>query len=327
MKLADVARVAGVSVGTVSKALNGTGSLRQETRENVQAVADRLGFVVDARGRGLSSGRTYTVGFLTTDSFGRFVLPILMGAEDALSVGQMAVILCDTRDDHAREQNLLRSLRSRRVDGLVVTGRSTDPREPVAIDIPVVHAFTPPRHVPGGPEQYAVLSDDAAGARMVCEHLLSTGRRRILHVTGPQRHRSARVRAQILEQSAGERLAAPVMYGSWTEEWGRRAVDLAAASRTDYDAVSCGSDQIARGVLDRLRERGIDVPDRVAVTGYDNWDVMALAARPALTTVDSCLTEVGTRAGGMLLDLIEGREPEQRQVVVSPRLEVRGSSV
>jgi LacI family transcriptional regulator len=327
VKLADVARVAGVSVGTVSKALNGRGNLRQETREHVREVADRLGFVVDARGRGLSSGRTYTVGFLTTDSFGRFALPILMGAEDALSVGQMAVILCDTRDDHAREESLLRSLRSRRVDGLVVTGRSTDPREPVAMDIPVVYAFTPPAATDDGPGEYAVLSDDAAGARLACEHLLSTGRRRILHVTGPERHRSARVRGEVILGTAGERLAAPVMYGSWSEEWGRRAIDLAEASGTPFDAVCCGSDQIARGVLDRLRERGVDVPDQVAVTGYDNWDVMALAARPALTTVDPCLTEVGTRAGAMLLDLIEGREPEQRQVVVRPELEVRGSSV
>src|SRR5699024_2612571 len=120
------------------------------------------------------SGRTYTVGFLTTDSFGRFALPILMGAEDALSAGQIAVILSDTRDDHVREANLLRSLRSRRVDGLIVTGRSTDPREPIAIDIPVVYACTPPRNAPGDEKDFAVLSDEAAGARAVCEHLLIT---------------------------------------------------------------------------------------------------------------------------------------------------------
>lgn len=323
VKIADVARAAGVSVGTVSKALNGTGSLREETRRHVRETAERLGFVADARARGLVAGRTYTVGFLTTDSFGRFMLPILMGAEDALSVGQIAVILADTRDDHAREQHLLRSLRSRRVDGLVVTGRTTDARDPVDIDIPVVHAFAPSND----PAGHAVLSDEAACARLVAEHLLTIGRRRVLHVTGPQRHRSATVRAAEVERVAGHALAAPPMFGAWSEEWGLRAIDLALASGIEFDAVLAGSDQIARGVLDRLREKGLSVPADVAVTGVDNWDVMALAARPALTTVDLCLGEIGRRAGEMLLDLIEGREVPERRLTVPPRLEVRGSTV
>ncbi|GAA1729232.1 LacI family DNA-binding transcriptional regulator [Brachybacterium phenoliresistens] len=323
VKIGDVARAAGVSLGTVSKALNGTGSLREETRRHVQEVADRLGFVPDSRGRGLASGRTYTVGFLTTDSFGRFTLPILMGAEDALSVGRMAVILSDTRDDRAREEHLVRSLRGRRVDGLVVTGRSTDERARVDIDIPVVYAFTRP----DDPEQCAVLSDEAAGAALAARHLLSLGRSRILHVTGPQRHRSARVRAEAVVDTAGDALVGEPMFGTWSEEWGRRAIDIALASGLDVDAVCCGSDQIARGVLDQLHERRIAVPEQVAVTGYDNWDVMALAARPPLTTVDMNLGEVGRRAGEMLLELIDGREPARREIIVPPRLEIRGSTV
>ncbi|MCG7309581.1 LacI family DNA-binding transcriptional regulator [Brachybacterium sp. ACRRE] len=323
VKIGDVARAAGVSVGTVSKALNGTGSLRAETRRHVQEVADRLGFVADSRGRGLSSGRTFTVGFLTTDTFGRFTLPILMGAEDALAVGRMAVILADTRDDPAREEHLLRSLRGRRVDGLVVTGRTTDERPPVDIDIPVVHAFAPS----SDRDRPAVLSDESAGARMVAEHLLAIGRTRVLHVTGPRRHHSATVRAEVVAGVLGDALVGQAMFGEWSEEWGRRAVDLALASGLSFDAVCCGSDQVARGVLDRLRDHGTSVPGEVAVTGFDNWDVMALAARPPLTTIDLCLWDVGRSAGRMLLDLIEGREVAERRVVVPPRLEVRGSTV
>lgn len=323
VKISDVARAAGVSIGTVSKALNGKGSLREETRRHVRDVADRLGFVVDARGRGLSSGRTYTVGFLTTDSFGRFTLPILMGAEDALSVGRMAVILSDTRDDRAREESLVRSLRSRRVDGLVVTGRSTDEREPIDIDIPVVYAFVHP----SDPQAHAVLSDEAAGSRAVARHLRTIGRRRLLHITGPEHHHSALVRAGATLEEAGDLLIAPPMFGAWSEEWGHRAVDLALASRNEFDAITCGSDQIARGVVDRLREQGLSVPEQVAVTGYDDWDVMALASRPSLTTVDLRLGEVGRCAGQMLLDLIEGADEVERRHVVEPRLEVRGSTV
>ena len=323
VKISDVARAAGVSIGTVSKALNGKGSLREETRLHVREVADRLGFVVDSRGRGLSSGRTYTVGFLTTDSFGRFTLPILMGAEDALSVGRMAVILSDTRDDRAREESLVRSLRGRRVDGLVVTGRSTDEREPIDIDIPVVYAFVRP----SDPEAHAVLSDEAAGARAIVEHLRAVGRRRILHITGPEHNHSATVRAAATSEEAADLLVGAPMFGAWSEEWGHRAVDLAIASKNRFDAISCGSDQIARGVVDRLREHGISVPEQVAVTGFDDWDVMALASRPTLTTIDLRLGEVGRCAGQMLLDLIEGREGTDRRHVVEPRLQVRSSTV
>ena len=145
VRIVDVAALAGVSPGTASKALNGTGQLRAETRERVRVAAAQLGFTPDGFGRGLSSGRSYTVGLLTTDSFGRFTIPVLAGAEDALGAGQMAVLLCDTRDDALREQHYVRMLQSRRVDGILVTGRRTDPRPPLAVSpaLPVVHVFTP----------------------------------------------------------------------------------------------------------------------------------------------------------------------------------------
>ena len=130
-RIADVAALAGVSIGTASKALNDTGQLRAETRERVKAAAEQLGFVGDARARALSSGRSYTVGMVTTDSFGRFTMPVLLGAEDALSAGEVMVLVADTRDDHVREAHYLRSLVSRGVDGIIVTGRSADARPPI----------------------------------------------------------------------------------------------------------------------------------------------------------------------------------------------------
>src|SRR5262245_21639915 len=91
----DVALLAGVAPGTVSKALNGRGQLRPETRQRVVAAAQQLGFHVNMLARSLLEGRTYTVGVLTTDSFGRFTIPVMLGAEDALGAGQISVLLCD----------------------------------------------------------------------------------------------------------------------------------------------------------------------------------------------------------------------------------------
>lgn len=298
----DVAEVAGVSTSTASKALNGTGHLREETRARVWEAAEKIGFVADSRGRALASGRTFTVGLITTDSSGRFSIPIMLGAEDALSGGEMALILCDTRDDPLREHHYLKSLVARHVDGIIVTGRRTEQREPVDVPIPVVYAFSPSRN----PLDTSVLVDDSGGAASTAQHLLSLGRERIAHVTGPESHLSARIRAAATSREAGSAFTGEPLYGEWSERWGRHAVDVLLRSHPDVDAITCGSDQIARGVCDRLRELGRSVPDDIAVTGYDNWSVMATASRPPLTTVDMELEELGRRTANLLLDAIAG---------------------
>lgn len=321
VRITDVAALAGVSIGTASKALNGTGQLRDSTRARVKDAAEKLGFVGDARARALSSGRTYTVGMITTDSFGRFSIPVLLGAEDALSAGQMAVLLCDTRDDHVREAHYLRSLTARGVDGVIVTGRSADPRPPIDVPMPVVYAFTPST----SDADVSITLDDAAGSSAVASHVLTLGRRRVAIVTGPARHRSAERRVSGAVSVLGSRLVGEPLYGEWSERWGRQAVDVLARGSVAVDAIVCGSDQIARGVCDRLRETGRSVPDDVAVTGFDDWDVMALASRPPLTTVDLRLEELGRVAGQALLDLIDGGTAAS--AAVAPSLVIRESTI
>ena len=100
-----------------------------------------------------------------------------------------------------------------------------------------------------------------------------------------------------------------VLSGAWSEAWGHEAVARLAASRVPADAIFCGSDQIARGVVDALRERGVSVPDDVAVVGFDNWEIMAAATRPPLTTIDMNLPTLGRQAGLELLAMIEGGPP------------------
>ncbi|GAA0578336.1 LacI family DNA-binding transcriptional regulator [Kribbella sandramycini] len=322
VRITDVAALAGVSAGTASKALNNTGQLSQETRARVQRAAAQLGFTPDARGRALSSGRTYTVALLTTDSSGRFSIPIMRGVEDVLSAGELATVLCDTRDDPLREQSYLRSLVARGVDGIVVTGRRTEPRPPIDVPLPVVYAMA----ASSDPSDASVLVDDAAGAAAAVTHLLELGRSRIAHITGPADHRSAIERAQAV--AATTTLVGPPLFGEWSEQWGRQATDVVLRTHPAVDAISCGSDQIARGVCDRLRELGRDVPTEIAVTGYDDWPVMALASRPPLTSVDLRLEELGRRAAQLLLDAIAGRPHHgvlELPAVLIPRESTLGS--
>jgi LacI family transcriptional regulator len=326
-RITDVAALAGVAPGTASKALNGNGQLRAQTRERVRLAAEQLDFHPDGLARGLSSGRSYMVGLITTDSFGRFSIPIMLGAESALNAGQMAVLLCDGRNDSLREQHYVRTLMARRVDGLIVTGRRAEPREPIPVPahVPVVYAFTPSANL----DDTSIVVDDEGGARLAIEHLVSVGRKRIACVTGPVGHRSAIVRAaasQAALEEAGMTMSGPVQYGEWSERWGRHAARLLLSRDPEIDAVVCGSDQIARGVCDGLRESGRRVPHDVAVVGFDNWDVIATACRPPLTTVDMELEALGRRAAELLLGAIAGA-PGAGTVSMPCRLVLRESSI
>ncbi|MFG2057553.1 LacI family DNA-binding transcriptional regulator [Micromonospora sp. NPDC048930] len=326
--VSDVAALAGVSPGTVSKALNGNGQLRRETRQRVLDAAQRLGFQANLLARSLIDGRTYTVGVLTTDSFGRFTIPVMLGAEDALGAGQISVLLCDGRGDPIREQHYLRTLLGRRVDGIIVTGRASDPRPSLGRDlpVPVVYALAQSED----PEDLSVVHDDEQGAILAVAHLIATGRRRIAHVTGPERHlatrhRIAGTRTALADAGAPLVLGQPLV-GEWSERWGREAATILMRSGEPFDGVFCGSDQIARGVLDALREAGRRVPEEVGVVGVDNWEVMAEASRPPLTTVDLNLSELGHVAATKLLRAIEGHPLEQGVRRLPCRLVTRHST-
>jgi LacI family transcriptional regulator len=325
--IADVAALAGVSIGTVSKAVNGTGKLRAQTRDRVLAAADQLSFRPSPLARGLLAGRSFAVGLITTDSFGRFTIPVMLGAEDALGSGQMSVLLCDGRGDPIREDHYVRTLLSRKVDGIIVTGRRTDPRPPVAprLPVPAVYVMTQSQD----PDDLSLIPDDEQGGELAVRHLVTGGRTRIAHITGPERFLSARMRvagATSVLADAGLALAGgQVLYGEWSEEWGRHAAHAVLRREPDIDAIFCGSDQIARGVADALREAGVRIPDDIALVGYDNWDVFAATGRPPLTTVDMCLERLGQHAARRLLAAIGG-EPSRGLEQLPCRLVIRESS-
>ena len=188
---------------------------------------------------------------------------------------------------------------AKRVDGIIVTGRRTDLRAPVDLggaSVPVIYAFA---QVAKG-KAFCLLPDDRGGAQLAVEHLVGLGRRRIAHVTGPIDFEAVRKRregfrdalnAAGLRARPGRRDERP-----WSEAFGREAVQRLAVARPAIDAIFCGSDQIARGVVDSLRDLGIRVPDDIAVVGFDNWDVVAAATRPAITTVDMNLHQLGRQA-------------------------------
>lgn len=306
----DVARLAEVSIGTASKALNAGGRLKQETRDKVLSAAREIGYRPNDLAQSLHRTRSMTVGIISSDSFGRFTFPIVEALEQSLANAGIAIFMCNATDDPVRERQHIDQLLGKRIDGLVVTSRRADERPPVGplpAGLPVIYVYSQPNDH----SALSLVPDDEGGARLAVRHLIAIGRKRIAHVTGPERFEAVRLRHQgyvgALAEAGMTPRATDYLSGAWSEEWGRDAVArLFDGKHTAPDALFCGNDQIARGAADALRERGIDVPAQVAIVGFDNWAIMTEAARPPLSSVDMNLSTLGREAGRMLLAMIGG---------------------
>ncbi len=309
VKIKDVAREAGVSVATASKALNNRGRMTTETRQRVQDAAKRLGFTPNALARALVSQRSFTIGLLTDDTYGRFTLPVATGLSSALADHGVSVFLSTFEEDPQSAMTTLRAMQDKLVDGLVIAGKRIDHGLPISlppISMPIVHVNSLTRE-----HEIGFLPDDRGGARNAVAHLTALGRCRIMHISGPLDFEAVRLRAMGWEDAlheAGLPIPQPPIFGEWSEAFGFQEANrilLQDKSRRP-DAIFCGNDQIARGVIDALTLGGVKVPDDIAIVGFDNWEVLSTATRPPLTTVDMGLSELGRQAGLTLLRLIDG---------------------
>ncbi|MBW6424816.1 LacI family transcriptional regulator [Rhizobium sp. XQZ8] len=323
----DVAAAAGVSTATASKALNGTGRVSSETRAKIKQVAADLGFRPNALARSLTRKRSFTVGLLTDDTYGRFTLPVMAGISEGLIDQGVSVFLCAIENNPELAKTHVDAMLDKQIDGIIATGKRVDRSLPVDLThlpVPVVYALT------AGPDDaVTILPDDSQGTREAVGHLIRKGRRRIIHITGPSTFQVVEERAaaffQTLQAAGLSSPQAAVLYGSWSERWGHEAVANLWSHDERPDGIFCGNDQIARGVVDGLRERNIDIPNDVSVVGFDNWEIVAEQTRPPLTTVDMNLKELGRQAGQALLRLVNGEAVETGMWRLPCTLVVRGS--
>ncbi|MEO3755590.1 LacI family DNA-binding transcriptional regulator [Streptomyces sp. B6B3] len=326
----DVAELAGVSPGTVSKALSGRGAVHPDTRERILEAAREL----DLRsGRALAPPdpvRNLTVGLVTQEPFSRRrTSPLLLGAMEKLAEHDIASLMCDGRGDPIREQHFVESLLRRRVDGILVAGSGGESltRPPLrgVTGVPVVYLMT----ASTDPGDASVVPDDRGGAELAARHLVATGRRRIACVLGPRREEASGIKTAATREALSEHgldLAAEPLYGPWSEQWGRQATLQLVHNGVPVDGLICGNDMIARGATDTLQALGVPVPREIGVIGYDNWTVMAEASRPQLSSIDPNLTEVGTVAATRMIEAIHHGSPTPGVTAVACDLVPREST-
>lgn len=326
--LEEVAARAGVSRATVSRVINGEPYVSGRVRDLVNAAIENLGYVPNHAARSLVTQRANAVGLVFAEPHARvfsdpFFSGIVRGVSQSLASGgrQLVLMMAQTDEDHVRVE---RYVAAGHVDGvLLVSLHGADPL-PAALSrlrVPAVIGGSPTNT--RLPLPYVDV-DNRSGARQATEHLMALGRHRIVTVAGPQDmcsgiHRLAGYRAALGRRYRRSR----VVEGDFTREGGERAMAELLRREPDLDAVFAASDLMAEGALRALRRAGRQVPEDVAVVGYDDIDSAAYTD-PPLTTVHQPVTRIGQEMVG-LLDRLE-RGEEVRPVMLPVDLVVRTSA-
>ncbi|MER7928930.1 MULTISPECIES: LacI family DNA-binding transcriptional regulator [unclassified Streptomyces] len=336
--LEEVAARAGVGRGTVSRVINGSPRVSDATRAAVEAAVAELEYVPNTAARALAANRTDAIALVVPEPETRFFAEpyfsdMLKGVGTQLADTELQLLLIFAGSDRER-QRLAQYLAAHRVDGvLLVSVHADDPLPDLlaALEIPAV--ISGPRSATE--PLTSVDSDNYGGARSAVEHLLSRGRTRIAHITGRldvygAQRRVDGYRAALLDagHEVDEHLIQP---GDFTEEGGRRAMTELLSRSPDVDAVFAGSDVMAAGARQVLREEGRRIPDDVALVGYDD-SAIARHMDPPLTSVRQPIEEMGRSMIDLLLGEIADRRPaaargpERRQAVLATELVTRASS-
>jgi LacI family transcriptional regulator len=319
----DVARTAGVSVSAVSKVVRDAYGVSPQMKERVTAAIEELGYRPNAGARAMR-GRSFTIGVALAELMSPFQPEVAQAISDEFeATPYQEVVVAASGISAARYKRAIEALLDRQVDGLIVVAPWFEVQwlEDIAKELPVVAVA-----LHGSPTNFdTVVDDDRLGARLVVDHLVSLGHRRIVHTTMPDADLrgpfalSHTARREGFEQAMRRHGLEPeVIETYYSEEGGHRAATLALDSPTPPTAIFAGADIAAFGVLRAAEERGLRVPEDLSVAGYDNIYASTIG-RVSLTTIDQSGQLTGAASARLILERFNGRS-KQKQYVVAPRL-------
>ena len=329
--LADVAAEAQVHIGTASRALNEStrDMVKAETARRIQDAASRLGYSPNVLAGSLRSQRTASIGVVLPDLTNPFLPPIVRGIEDVLTTRGYVALLGNTDNDAVLEQNLVKSLRARRVDGFII---ATSKRNHPILDN-IAKSGTPIvliNRTADRDDISSVISDDAAGIRATVGHLVELGHRHIVHIAGPTDLSTGRDRAKAFKEAMREnklptKKSDIFFCKQYSIAEGYEATKQIFATRNDVTGIVAANDRIALGVLQALRELKLDCPKQVSVVGFNDMPFVDLVS-PPLTTVRVNQYGLGAQSAELLLDRLADSSTVTKTVVLPVKLVIRGST-
>jgi DNA-binding LacI/PurR family transcriptional regulator len=328
--IADVARLAGVSKSTASRALSGHGYVSEETRTRVEAAAAQIGYVVSSNASSLVTGRTRNVGVVIPFITRWFFSQVLVGIESSLIAAGYDLTLYRLSEDETQRRRIFDYfLVRKRVDAVIAVGIALSPQE-----VTMLHSLGKPIVGIGGEvDGISTISiDDVETARRATEHLLSLGHTRIVHLGGdPEEQMDFRVHSQRLTgviqamEAAGITTGMRFQPATFSIPGGYEAgLSLLADPRSRPTAIVAGCDEIAIGVIVAARQLGIQIPSQLSVIGIDGHD---LAEMFALTTLEQFPSRQGTRAVELVMERMADDADSPAQAITMPvHLTVRRST-
>lgn len=326
--LVDVARESGVSRSTVSRVLSGATNVSPAAAHAVRAAAKKLGYTPDPSARALRGGSTGCVGMVVPEIGNPYFAELVEAIEGALQLNGIELMICDSRSAVEHETSRIESLVAHKVDGIVVVAvdhlTSRPAIERVSRTIPVVQVD---RRIDGFRADFVGV-DNTAGIHLVLHHLIDAGARSVVFVSGDDSTSTGRARLGAFNSLVADVPALQHRYsvlGEFTFEFGRKAAADIIARTPLPDAIACGSDVLALGIVRHLLDEGYSIPDDVMVTGFDGIRFMELT-NPSLTTVRQPVAEIAGEAVRLLLQRMRGDESAAHSSHIAPALAIRHSS-
>lgn len=327
--ITDIAKAAGVSLMTVSRAINNKPGVSKAVRENILALVEEMGYQPNQIARGLATNLTATVGLVVPDNTNPFFAQIARGVEDTAYEQDYNIFLVNTVENPDRESAALDSLLQKGIDGLILCSSRLSPDELVEqlARFPAVVLLNRELKKPLT-NVITINVNDQRGARLAVNHFLELGRKNIAYIDGPSRSLSAqrRLEGYQLALDAANLPFNPQMVERCAPdtEGGRVAAGALLARRPDIDAIYAFNDLVAVGAIQVAEEAGKKVPDDIAIIGVDGIP-LATIIRPQLTTLQVNLRHIGRMAMRSLLDSIEGGN-SPTAIQIEPELVVRYSA-
>jgi len=321
----DVAREAGVSVASASRALNDHANVTPETRARVHTAAERLRYVPHSGARSLTRRKSDSIGVVLPDLFGEFFSELIRGIDRVAHAHGLQLLFSNMHGNPLEATNAVRAMRGR-VDGLLVMAPDVRRERLFEALSPGLPAILLNCH-DAAPGIASLGIDNNGAARTMTRHLVERGYRRIAFVAGPRNNRDSIERQRgfrdAISETTGER--DPIIIpGDFSEGSGAEAARLLIAGRLEIDAIFCANDMMAVGCCGVLAEAGISVGEQVGVAGFDDIPIAHYVA-PSLTTMNARTAELGAKAAEQLIAMIGGTA-EPAATILSPLLVQRDST-
>jgi LacI family transcriptional regulator len=326
----QIAKLAGVSIGTVSNVLNELPSVREPIRKRVLAVIDSMDYQPSLLGRALRKDKTNMIVMIVPDITNPFFPGVVRGAEDVAFQNGYRLVLCNSDDDGAKESAYLCELRTYRPAGLIIVPADLTKNEGEARAY--IHAGCAVVYVDRIPPRWrgdAVTSAHEMGAYQATKHLISLGHERIATITGPMQGTSAVERLAGFQRAMKEaRLTVHRQYiqeTSFNRAGGFERAEFLLKLRTRPTAIFAANDLIAMGAIKATRKAGLSCPENISIFGFDNLE-MDDETTPSLSTVDQFTSELGARAAQIVINRVAGDKSPATRICIPTCLRLRGST-